>query len=74
MHTPFRQYPSDSPKNRYKVSSCVTNISRVTCRVTRHVFLSVVLTTVLLREYPAPHLPRLMLDRSQQTENFFSDN
>eukprot|EP00965_Chrysotila_dentata_P253959 6211717-Pleurochrysis_carterae.AAC.2 len=39
MHTPFREYPSESAKNRYKVPSRVTSISRVTCRVTRHDFL-----------------------------------
>eukprot|EP00965_Chrysotila_dentata_P042587 1412663-Pleurochrysis_carterae.AAC.1 len=31
------------------------------------------LTTVLLREYSAPHPPRLMVDRCQQTENYFSE-
>eukprot|EP00965_Chrysotila_dentata_P181408 5987640-Pleurochrysis_carterae.AAC.1 len=40
MHTPFREYPSDSAKNRYEVPYRVTSISRVTYRVTRHVFLS----------------------------------
>eukprot|EP00965_Chrysotila_dentata_P134420 4445149-Pleurochrysis_carterae.AAC.2 len=40
MHAPFREYPSDSAKHRYKVTSRVTSISRVTCRLIRHIFFS----------------------------------
>eukprot|EP00965_Chrysotila_dentata_P077772 2565713-Pleurochrysis_carterae.AAC.1 len=31
------------------------------------------LANVLLGKYLTPHLPRLMVDRCQQTENYFSD-